>query len=231
MDSWTVGAAAPMLTREEYVAKLLREAILRGELEPGQRLDQTRIAQELRVSRTPVRNALLILSNEGLVEMAPHAGAMVSEMQPAEIEEIYFIRGVLEGIAARLAAERTTDEDLALLKKRLNDLDSTDNPDEWIQHNKRFHFQVYRGARRPRLLSLIASIHDLTLPFSHRYIGSKDHRRIASTGHHRILQACQKRDGCLAESAVKEHLETVCKGVLGSCEEPQAACQQANAID
>lgn len=231
MDSWALGAAAPMLTREEYVAKLLREAILRGELEPGQRLDQTRIAQELRVSRTPVRNALLILSNEGLVEMTPHAGAVVSEMQPAEIEEIYFIRGVLEGIAARLAAEYATDEDLALLKKRLKELDSTEDPDEWIQRNKRFHFQVYSGAKRPRLLSLIASIHDLTLPYSHRYIGSEDHRRIASAGHHRILQACQKRDGGLAEAAVKEHLETVCKGVLGSCEEPQLTFQQDYAID
>jgi DNA-binding GntR family transcriptional regulator len=231
MSDWTVGVAVPMLTREEYVAKVLREAILRSEIKPGERLDQTKIAEQLRVSRTPVRNALLILSNEGLVEMTPHAGAVVSEMQPAEIEEIYFIRGVLEGIAAHLAAERMTDEDLALLRKRLEDLDHTANPDEWIQHNKRFHFQIYGGAGRPRLLSLIASIHDLTLPYSYRYIGSEDHRRIASAGHHRIFEACQQRDGCLAEAAVKEHLETVCKGVLGSCEEPQSAFQQVYAID
>ena len=82
MDNWSLGAAAPMLTREEYVAKLLREAILRAELQPGQRLDQTRIARELGVSRTPVRNALLILSNEGLVEMAPHAGRSSRRFHP-----------------------------------------------------------------------------------------------------------------------------------------------------
>jgi DNA-binding GntR family transcriptional regulator len=231
MSVWTAGAAVPMLTREEYVAKVLREAILRSEIKPGERLDQTKIAEQLRVSRTPVRNALLILSNEGLVEMTPHAGAVVSEMQPEEIEEVYFLRGVLEGIAARLAAESMTDEHAALLRSMLDDLDDTTDPDEWIQHNKRFHFQVYSGARRPRLLSLIASIHDLTMPYSYRYIGSEDHRRIASEGHHRIFQACQQRDGCLAEAVVKEHLETVCKGVLGSCEEPKSALQQVYAID
>jgi DNA-binding GntR family transcriptional regulator len=220
-----------MLTREEYVAKVLREAILRSEIKPGERLDQTKIAEQLRVSRTPVRNALLILSNEGLVEMTPHAGAVVSEMQPAEIEEIYFIRGVLEGIAARLSAESMTDEDLARLKRKLENLDTMDDLDHWIEHNKQFHFQLYSGARRPRLLSLIASIHDLTLPYSHRYIGSEDHRRIASAGHHRIFQACQERSGRLAEAAVKEHLEAVCRGVLGSCEEPESVFQQVYSID
>jgi DNA-binding GntR family transcriptional regulator len=231
MSDWTAGVAVPMLTREEYVAKVLREAILRSEIKPGERLDQTRIAEQLRVSRTPVRNALLILSNEGLVEMTPHAGAVVSEMQPEEIEEIYFLRGVLEGIAARLAAERMSDGDLASLRNILDDLDRTSDPGEWIQHNRRFHFQVYRGARRPRLLSLIASIHDLTMPYSYRYIGSEDHRRIASEGHNRIFQACQQRDGSLAEALVKVHLETVCKGVLGSCEDPKLALQQVYTID
>lgn len=231
MSNWTAGVAVPMLTREEYVAKVLREAILRSELKPGERLDQTKIAEQLKVSRTPVRNALLILSNEGLVEMAPHAGAVVSEMQPEEIEEIYFIRGVLEGIAARLAAESLTDEDVALLGTRLKDLDRAGNPDEWIHHNKHFHLQIYSAAKRPRLLSLIASIHDLTLPYSYRYIGSEDHRRIASVGHHQIFEACRQRDGLRAEAAVKEHLETVCKGVLGSCAEPQPALQQVYAID
>lgn len=223
MSNWSAGAAVPVMTREEYVAKVLREAILRSEIKPGERLDQTKIADQLRVSRTPVRNALLILSNEGLVEMTPHAGAVVSEMQPAEIEEVFFIRRVLEGIAARLAAEAMEDEDLAKLGKILEELDGTAEPESWAQLNRRFHFQLYKGARRPRLLSLITSIHDLTLPYSHRYIGSEDHRRLASTGHRLIYQACQNRDGRLAEEAIKEHLETVCKGVLGSCDEPSLA--------
>lgn len=231
MSDWTTGAAVPMLTREEYVAKVLREAILRSDIKPGERLDQTKIAEQFRVSRTPVRNALLILSNEGLVEMTPHAGAMVSEMQPAEIEEIYFIRGVLEGIAARLAVESMTDEDLELLEKRLEDLDTTDDLDRWIEHNKQFHFQLYSAARRPRLLSLIASIHDLTLPYSHRYIGSEDHRRIASAGHHHIFQACRERNGALVEVAVKEHLDAVCRGVLGSCEQLELAYRKVYSID
>jgi DNA-binding GntR family transcriptional regulator len=231
MSDWKAGAAVPMLTREEYVAKVLREAILRSEIKPGERLDQTRIAEQFRVSRTPVRNALLILSNEGLVEMTPHAGAIVSEMQPEEIEEIYFIRGVLEGIAARLSVESMTGEDLALLKERLDDFDTSGDLDNWIEHNRQFHLQLYKAARRPRLLSLIANIHDLALPYSYRYIGSEEHRRMASAGHRRIFQACQERNGALVETAVKEHLEAVCKGVLGSCDQTEVVYQEVYPID
>lgn len=223
MEKWNLNTAGPMLTREEYVAKQLREAILRAELKPGERLDQSKIARQLKVSRTPVRNALLILSNEGLVEMSPHVGAVVSEITPEEIEEIFFIRGVLEGIAARLAAERMGDEDLSRLRDTLEDLDAADDVGEWLMHNRRFHFQIYELARRPRLLSLIASIHDLTLPYSHRYIGSDEHRQIARAGHHRLLEACEGRDGRLAEKATKEHMEAVCKGVVGSCAQPRFA--------
>lgn len=226
MDRWTLNTA-PMLTREEYVAKLLRGAILRAELKPGERLDQTKIARQLKVSRTPVRNALLILSNEGLVEMSPHVGAMVSEMPPEEIEEIFFIRGVLEGIAARLAAERMTDDDLVILREILADLDAADDLDEWLVHNKRFHFYIYDLANRPRLLSLIASIHDLTLPYSRRYIGSDEHRRSAREEHHRFFEACRKRDGQLAEKAIQEHMEAVCKGVVGSYTQPELTSYQS----
>ncbi len=216
MDDWTTDTSLPVLTREEYVAKMLREAILRGDFRPGERLDQSRIAERLRVSRTPVRNALLILSNEGLVDMTPHAGAVVSEIPPEEIEEIFFIRKVLEGIAVRLGAQRMTPNHLDTLKDILRELDAASDLDEWLALNKRFHFYIYKLAGRPRLLSLIASIHDITLPYSRRYIDSEEHKRAARLGHQRILQACVWGDGQLAQEAMQQHLEVVCKGVLGS---------------
>jgi DNA-binding GntR family transcriptional regulator len=217
MGDWTTTETAlPVLTREEYVARMLREAILRGEFRPGERLDQSRIASRLRVSRTPVRNALLILSNEGLVDMTPHAGAVVSEIPPEEIEEIFFIRKVLEGIAVSLGAERMTPNHLEALKEILRDLDAASDLDQWLALNKRFHFYIYELAGRPRLLSLIASIHDITLPYSRRYIDSEEHKRTARLGHQRILQACAYGDGQLAQEAMQQHLEVVCKGVLGS---------------
>jgi DNA-binding GntR family transcriptional regulator len=216
MDDWIKDSAVPVLTREEYVAKMLRDAILRGDLKPGERLDQSRIAERLGVSRTPVRNALLILSNEGLVDMTPHSGAVVAEVPPEEIEEIFFIRQVLEGIAVSLGAERMTPDHLASLEEILRELDAANDLDHWLALNKQFHFHIYELAGRPRLLSLIASIHDVTLPYSRRYVDSEEHKRAARLGHQRILEACARRDGQLAQEAVHEHLEVVCRGVLRS---------------
>ncbi len=216
-------AVVPVLTREEYVARALREAILQGELKPGTRLDQTKVAQELKVSRTPVRNALLLLTNEGLVEMVPHVGAVVSEVSPEGIEEIFFLRGVLEGVAARLAAEQMTDEDLAALQQTLDSLDAADDTDEWLALNRDFHNAIYSRAKRPRLLSLLASIRDLSLPYSRGYVESGDHRMNARVGHQRILEACRARDGQRAEAAMREHTQEVCRGVIATYAGPRTA--------
>jgi DNA-binding GntR family transcriptional regulator len=217
MDGLNVVGTQPILTRERYVAEILRDAILRGDLKPGEKLDQSGIAKRLRVSRTPVRNALLILSNEGLVEMAPHLGAVVSEISAEEVEEIYFLRGILEGVAARLGAERMTDEQIASLRALLDKMNASSDLDEWLRLNTRFHYLVYEQADMPRLLALIDSIHDITLPYSRRYIESEEHMQAARAGHEKVFRACEMRDGKLAQEATQRHLEVVCKGVLGSC--------------
>lgn len=217
MDALNVAGTQPILTRERYVAEILRDAILRGDLKPGEKLDQSGIAKRLRVSRTPVRNALLILSNEGLVEMAPHLGAVVSQISAEEVEEIYFLRGILEGVAARLGAERMTEGHITSLRAVLDEIDGSGDLDEWLRLNTRFHYLVYEQAKMPRLLALIDSIHDITLPYSRRYIESEEHMQAAREGHERIFHACEMRDGKLAQEATQRHLEVVCKGVLGSC--------------
>ena len=219
MDGLSAVSTQPILTRERYVAEVLRDAILRGDLKPGEKLDQNGIAKRLSVSRTPVRNALLILSNEGLVEMAPHLGAVVSEITPEEIGEIYFIRGLLEGMATQLGAERMTDVHLATLRSILDEMNRVSDLDEWLAFNTRFHYFIYRVANRPRLLSLIDSIHDNTLPYSRRYVESEEHMQAAREGHERILAACKMRDGKLAREAMQTHLDFVCKGVLASASE------------
>lgn len=216
MDGLSTVGTQPIPTRERYVAEVLRDAILRGDLKPGERLDQSGIAQRLSVSRTPVRNALLILSNEGLVEMTPHLGAVVSEITREEIEEIYFLRGLLEGMAARLGAGRMTDDDLATLRAILDEMNEVTDLDEWLALNTRFHYLIYELADRPRLLSLIDSIHDSTLPYSRRYVESEEHMQVARAGHERIFAACKMRDGKLAQEALQTHLEIVCEGVLAS---------------
>src|SRR5687768_11444608 len=89
-------------------ADLIREAIMDGRLEPGARLKEERLAQDLGISRTPVREALQRLNTEGLVQARPNRGTFVRAYEPAELDELYELRALLEGHAARRAAERLT---------------------------------------------------------------------------------------------------------------------------
>jgi DNA-binding GntR family transcriptional regulator len=216
MASLTASEMDHLLTREEYVAKVLREAIMRGDLKPGEKLDQREIAATLKVSRTPVRNALLILSEEGLVEMTAHRGAVVAELTPEEIEEIYLIRGVLEGIAARLAASRMTPELVDNLRAVLKKMGETEDADEWMEFNNQFHSLIYQTANRPRLLALIENLRNTTRPYSREFVGTEEHRQVARAHHARILAACETRDGQQAQNLIQEHMNVICQDMLAA---------------
>ncbi len=207
--------AAPLfLTLEEYVAHRIREAILKGYFKPGERLDQTELAELLGVSRSPVRDALRRLAAEGLVTMHPHRGAVVAELSPEELEEIYLIRRVLEGLAARLAVPHLDEEDLGALREILERMDETEDADEWIDLNYRFHHTLYRAANRPRLLSIIDTLRNTVAPYIRQYIATPEYRAKAQASHWRIYQACAAGDAEAAERETVAHLQTVADGVL-----------------
>jgi DNA-binding GntR family transcriptional regulator len=117
-----IDASLAFQTREEFVAHRLREAILVGQLKPGDRLDQNEIAELLGVSRSPVREALRTLAAEGLVDVFPHRGAAVAELSVDELEEIFLIRRTLEGMAARLSALSMDDNEIAELETILEEM-------------------------------------------------------------------------------------------------------------
>ncbi|HSJ54840.1 MAG TPA: GntR family transcriptional regulator [Anaerolineae bacterium] len=198
-------------TREEFVAGRLREAILRGDLVPGEKLDENALAEILGVSRTPIRSALRVLAAENLVELHPHRGAIVGVLSPDELQEIYMVRGVLEGTAARLAAPHIDDARLAALETILEEMDETTDPDHWLVLNNRFHTTIYQAANRPRLLSIIEYVRNISAPYIRQFIARPDHTRSSREDHQRMLEACRRRDGLLVEQEVKKHLEDVAK--------------------
>jgi DNA-binding GntR family transcriptional regulator len=197
-------------TREEYVADHVRDAILRGELPPGERLDETSIAALLKVSRTPVRSALRNLAAEGLVEVYPHRGALVSGLSTDELEEVYHVREMLEGSAARLAAPNVDAQRLALLESTLSELEETTDPNSWLELNNRFHDRVYEAAHRPRMLSIIEYVRNIATPNMRVFIDSPGFTDSSNSEHRRILDACAKGDGDLAQAEVQNHLRSVC---------------------
>ncbi len=198
-------------TREDFVADQLRAAILRGDLKPGERIEENVVAELLGVSRTPVRSAVRMLAAESLVELHPHRGAVVNELTPDELEEVYLIRGILESMAARLAAPNMDDVRLMTLRRILEEMESTSDPSQWLVLNSRFHYTIYQAADRPRMLSIIKYVRNISTPYILQFIEDTEHMESSRADHRRILEACVKRDGALAEEAVKKHLQDVCE--------------------
>lgn len=205
---------APLRTRQEIIAERLRDAILRGYFKPGQKLDQNEIAEMLKVSRSPIREALRTLAAEGLVEVIPHRGAVVAELSLAELEEILVLRGVLEGMAARLAVPKMDAERLKHLEAVLQELTQTTDLDRWMELNHRFHYIIYEAANRPRLLALIDNLRNTVTPYMREFVASTEHWREAAASHRTIYEACVKRDPLLVERETQAHLAAVSKGMV-----------------
>lgn len=218
MSNWTLNPNGALKTRETVVADKLREAIMRGYFQPGQRLDQSEIAEIFKVSRSPVREALRTLAAEELVKVYPHRGAVVAELSLEEIEEIYFLRGVLEGTAVRLAASKIDNERIAALQVILDKANKTTDLDQWLELNRDFHDTIYEAINRPRLLSIIQSLRNIAIPYTRRYVAFPEHMEATQVGHQRILDALIQRDGAQAQKETQNHLKVLCDSVLVSVE-------------
>lgn len=200
-------------TTEDIITQHLRDAIVSGELAPGERLNQLAIAELFQVSRIPIRNALQRLAAEGLVTLRAHRTATVTELTLDELEEIYSIRGTLEGVTAEIAMPSMTDARLEELAEVVRALDGTRDPETWIGLNQRFHAVLYEAANRPRTLAIIRQLRQLSGPYIKHYIVEATYRAQAQIGHHRILEACRSRDAKRARSETERHLAEVIVGV------------------
>lgn len=209
-----INLGTPLKTRQEIIVDRLRNAILRGDFMPGQKLDQDEIAQMLHVSRIPIREALRTLAAEGLVEVVPHRGATVAELSTTELEEILWLRGVLEGMAARLAVPKLDAERIVTLEAILKELNQTTDLDRWIELNHRFHHTIYLAANRPRLYSLIENLRNTVTPYMRQYVASSDHIQQVAHSHQLIFEACVKHDAVLAEQETQKHLAAASTGII-----------------
>jgi len=135
----------PFQTKEEYIYETLRTAILQCKLLPGEKLVLDQLSSVLGVSTIPIRAALQRLQTDGLVEIVPHAGAVVSEISIDDLKEIFTILEALEGIAFEYASQRATDSDLVKLEDLVNGMDQAyqnGDIDRWSELNSEFHCSV-----------------------------------------------------------------------------------------
>ena len=206
----------------DIVFENLREAIITGQLRPGERLMEVQIAEELGVSRTPVREAIRKLELEGLVIMVPRKGAYVSNVSIKDITDIFQIRRVLEGLAAELAAERLTEEQLEELRQLLDRTAETIDKLEVltaVDMDTGFHQVIYEAGRNEKLSSMLYHLREQIQRFRTQSLSRPGRLQQAVMEHRAILEALEKGDGELARRLVEEHIESAESALLAAFEE------------
>jgi DNA-binding GntR family transcriptional regulator len=190
------------------VADVIRDGILEGRLRPGDRLKEDMIAKELEVSRTPVREAIAMLQAEGLLEAQQHRGAMVRSYTPAELEEIYDLRSILEGYAARRAATRITTRELARLQTSVERMEKLEPKDleHLVQQNGIFHDTILQAADSQRLLAMVSQTRALPLIYQSYAWYTPAQLSLSLEYHRRVLSALERRDAEQAEYDMRHHL-------------------------
>lgn len=209
-------------TMKEIAYDAIREAILSGRFPPGQRLVADELAQEFGTSRMPVREALQRLENAGLVSITPHRGAVVSELSEQEIVEVYHIRAVLEGLAARLAAPRLSPADYDRLNALIDDMASTSTaePDleQLLRGNRDLHEIIWQAAQAPRLHELLENLYDASRRFRNISILLPGRLDQIVGEHRRIVRALAAGDPAAAERFANEHHEITAQRLLDEVE-------------
>ena len=193
----------------DAVYDILRREILQGAFEPGQRLREDELSKRYRVSRTPVREALNRLEAEGLVMGSAGRGLIVAELDEDEILEGYVIRGALEGVAARLAAQRASDADVAKLDMLVDAIKaaaSGGDSKEVIRLSGEFHLDIWRAAGNRRLRKLMQELDDSIGRFQRLTILSPGRMRHAIEEHRAMVDAIRSRDPDRAEQLAREHM-------------------------
>lgn len=193
----------------------MRRLILEGEYGPDERLVEEQLAERLGVSRTPIRQALTMLEAEGLVEIAPNRGAAVCSFSVDEVWEIYDLRAVLEGHAARRAAgsieERELDElrSLAAEMERTTSEKFVDHEEEirWlVARNQEFHGTIVAASLNKRLEILLRRTVEIPLMFKAFFWYTPHERAISNHYHRQILGALEQGDAERAEIVMREHV-------------------------
>lgn len=211
--------AAPSMTRADEAFDCLQTAIVKGHLAPGEKIGEVELCARFNLTRGPLREALGRLESRGLLVRRPHAGVKVVSVSAEELLELYRIREVMEGLAARQAAERMTDEEIAALQSTL---DSHEQMIEQAQGQAYyqaegdydFHHRIATGSRNTKLAQmLLGDLYYMVRMYRYRLSTSSGRPHMALGEHRRIVEAIAQRDGELAEFLMKRHINAARRNI------------------
>jgi DNA-binding GntR family transcriptional regulator len=211
--------SSPIVTNQS-IANALRAEILRGKLQGGQPLKQDEIAAQFGVSKIPVREALVQLKAEGLVNFYPNRGAFVSELSAAEADEIYVMRIALEKEILARAIPHLTVSHFKRAGEILAAIDHEENIAKWGELNWEFHSTLYSPAEMSRVMETLRTLHTNIARYLVLYLAGMDYQQKSQREHRALLRACRAGEVEKAEDILEEHLRSASTQLIKFLDKP-----------
>jgi DNA-binding GntR family transcriptional regulator len=192
--------------------EMLINTIESGEFGAGSRLREIELAERFGISRTPIREALKRLEAQGLVTHEPHHGVIVSKLDYGEVTELYYMRGVLEGTAARLAAIHATEVEVTVLREMIAaDYSAVGDALELARLNRLFHRQIFLASRNRFLMKLHDNMRTSLIILAGTTLAAPSRGGESLVEHERVVNAIAAHDPDEAEAAAREHIQAALK--------------------
>ena len=194
----------------DVVFNTLRQAILKGELAPGERLMEIQLAEKLGVSRTPIREAIRKLELEGLVLMIPRKGAEVAKISEKSLRDVLEVRRSLEELAIELACHRMSEDDmreLEVVQGRFREAIAKGEAMAIAETDEHYHDVIYQGTGNDKLVQMLNNLREQMYRYRLEYIKDEDKRQVLLVEHEHILTALKSRNIAEAKDAAREHID------------------------
>lgn len=195
----------------DEIADVVRERILKGEYEIGEKIKENQIATELRVSRTPIREAFKLLENEGLIDYVPNRGCFAKGFTQQDVDDIYAVRAALEELAIKWAVERITPEEIAALEEECDLMEfytKKKDKKKVLELNSSFHEIIYASARSRFLAQVLRSYKEYIDKTRKAIFYEQEYLEAILAEHRRIFESVRERNQTKAVTAMREHLSS-----------------------
>jgi DNA-binding GntR family transcriptional regulator len=204
-------------TASEHAFRLLKRWILAGDLPPGSTIDLTGLSRRLGMSRMPIRTALERLDSESLVMLTPHRGAVVAPISAQEMQDLYFVRHQLEGVAVEMAARNMTADVFDELERILTTTEqqvAAGDLEGFLASNRMFHTTVYRASGNRVLQRVIDGLWDLSERYRRAYLAQPARAEVSTAEHRRLYELLREGRATAARAFMQEHNDKTMRVLL-----------------
>ena len=204
------------LPLRDVVFNTLRDAILRGELKPGERLMEMHLANKLGVSRTPIREAIRMLEQEGLAVTVPRKGAQVARMTEKDLQDVLEVRDALDELAVSSACAHITEEQINELRETVKEFEraiQSGDVRKMVQADEDFHNVIYRAADNPKLETIVKNLREQMYRYRYEYIKDHTDYKQLVREHAAIIAGFERHDVAYVRAAMHTHLENQIEAV------------------